>query len=229
VRRKIDAGSIVEVATALGELNAKTVFVGGAIVSVYINDPAADEPRPTKDIDVALKILTLGQLESLRQSLSEKGFFPDPEEKIVCRFVYKGILVDIMSTKEIGWAPANKWFKDGFEHLEQVVMEENVSINILPLAYFLASKFEAFHGRGSDPRTSHDLEDIIFILDNRIGLVEDIISAPDHVLNYLKSEFRNIITPEMEEAVMSHLNPFSRQERFQLLVTKLQSIINFVG
>ena len=37
---------------ALGELNNKVVYVGGAVVSLYVNDPAAEEPRPTKDIDL---------------------------------------------------------------------------------------------------------------------------------------------------------------------------------
>ena len=43
MRRQIDTETIVEVASALGELNEKTVFVGGAVVSIYVNDPAADE------------------------------------------------------------------------------------------------------------------------------------------------------------------------------------------
>jgi len=27
------------------------------------------------------------------------------------------INIDVMATKEIGWAPANRWFSPGFEHL----------------------------------------------------------------------------------------------------------------
>ncbi len=225
MRRKIDLESIAEIASALGDLNEKSVFVGGAVVSLYVDDPAADEARPTKDIDIALEIVTLGQLEKIRQELATKGFYPDPEEKVVCRFVYKGILVDVMSTKEIGWAPANPWFKEGFVHLETISLDENNSIHILPLAYFLASKFDAFHNRGTDPRTSHDLEDIIFVLDNRINLVEDILSSPYTVLTSLQSEFTALLIPEMEEAILGHMNPFSRKDRFTLLIKKLNAII----
>ena len=89
MRRKIDVESILEIATALGDINENCVFVGGAVVSLYVNDPAADEARPTMDIDIALEILTLGQLEKTRQVLAKKGFFPDPVEKVICRFVYK--------------------------------------------------------------------------------------------------------------------------------------------
>lgn len=46
------------VAVALGELNEKVVFVGGAMISLYINDPAAEDVRPTKDIDITFKIVS---------------------------------------------------------------------------------------------------------------------------------------------------------------------------
>ena len=84
----------------------------------------------------------------------------------------------------------------------------------MPIAYFLASKFDAHHGRGSDPRTSHDLEDIIYVLDNRVNLVKDILSSPESVLTYLQSEFLELLTPKMEEAILGHMNPFSKKERF---------------
>jgi len=44
------------VATALKELNEQVVFVGGAVVRMYINDPAADDVRPTKDVDISLSV-----------------------------------------------------------------------------------------------------------------------------------------------------------------------------
>jgi len=225
MRRKIDIESITEIASALGELNERSVFVGGAIVSLYADDPAADEARPTKDIDIALEIVTLGQLEKIREDLAKKGFFPDPEESVICRFVYQGILVDVMSTKEIGWAPANSWFREGFEHLQTITLAGNISIQILHLSYFLASKFDAFHNRGIDPRNSKDLEDIIFLLDNRVNLVADIIASPPNVLSYLQSEFSSLLTRDMEESILGHMNPFSRKDRFPMLKEKLQTIL----
>ena len=49
---QINIGVIKKIASALGELNVKVVYVGGAVVSLYVNDPAADEVRPTLDIGV---------------------------------------------------------------------------------------------------------------------------------------------------------------------------------
>lgn len=145
---------IKRVALTLGELNNDVIYVGGAAVSLYINDPAADDVRPTKDIDISLEILSIPQLEEIRELLVSKGFSQSAELGVICRFKLDDILVDVMSTKAVGWAPANPWFAGGFEQRETVLIDD-ISIQIMPLPYFLASKFSAFIGRGGpDPRYS---------------------------------------------------------------------------
>ncbi len=121
---------------------------------------------------------------------------------------------------------ANSWFKEGFEHIEIVTLKKTTAIRILPVAYFLSTKFEAFHSRGKDPRTSHDLEDIIFVMDNRLNMVEEILTSPQHVLHHLQFEFTKLLSPTMEEAVYGHMNPLSRKDRFPLLMNKLHEVIN---
>jgi hypothetical protein len=69
------------------------------------------------------------------------------------------IKLDVMATRQVGWAPANPWFEPGFDHLQKIDIDE-LTIKILSLPYFLASKITAFRGRAKDPRTSHDLEDV---------------------------------------------------------------------
>lgn len=41
-----------KIAKALGDINEKVVYVGGAVVSLYIDDASADDVRPTKDLDL---------------------------------------------------------------------------------------------------------------------------------------------------------------------------------
>jgi hypothetical protein len=53
------------VAKALQELKEEIVFVGGAIISLYTDDPAADEIRPTQDVDVTLNIINLSHWEEM--------------------------------------------------------------------------------------------------------------------------------------------------------------------
>jgi len=222
----INLGVIKKVAQALGELNERVVFVGGAVVSLYINDSAADDVRPTKDVDISLEILSVGELENLRLDLIKKGFRQTANEKVICRFLYEDVKVDVMSTQVIGWAPSDKWYGPGFKYLQEVKIEDAL-VRILPLAYFLASKFDAYHDRGGkDPRTSHDFEDIIYILDNRIDLVETILNSPEDVLNFLKAEFQNILADSTsQEAVLGNLFYETRTERFNFLMSKLKIIV----
>jgi len=221
----INLGVIRRIARALGSLNEKVVYVGGAVVSLYINDPAADDVRPTKDIDIFLQIASLGELESLRQQLIDKGFKQTSEDDVICRFRYDDIKVDVMAARSIGWAPANPWFEPGLAHLETREMEE-MTIRLLPLSYFIATKYSAFKNRGSkDPRTSHDFEDITYILDNRTDLTTEILAAPEDVLVYLRGAFHEILTdPVIQEALLANLYYETQSERFKMIVEKLHQI-----
>jgi predicted nucleotidyltransferase len=222
----INLGVIRKIAHALQDMNERVVYVGGAVVSLYANDPAADDVRPTKDIDISLEIASLGELEEIRKSLIKKGFKQSLEDDVICRFRYEDIKLDVMGTKEIGWAPANPWFGPGFKHLEKLQIEDK-TIHILPLTYFLATKFTAFHDRGEkDARTSHDLEDITYILDNRTDLVEIILQAPNDVIAFLKLEFRAIINNNsLQEAMAGNLYYETQTQRLEIILNKLGKIV----
>lgn len=47
--KAININTIKQVAAALGELNARVAFVGGAVVSLYADNPGDEDVRPTKD------------------------------------------------------------------------------------------------------------------------------------------------------------------------------------
>ncbi|MCL1484542.1 MAG: nucleotidyl transferase AbiEii/AbiGii toxin family protein [Marinobacter sp.] len=136
-----------QVAVALGILNENVVYVGGAMVSLYIDDPAAEDVRPTKDIDITLEIANVKELEELRVKLEKRGFIQSSEDDVICRFRYKDIKVDVMSTTEVGWAPANPWFEPGFENSISIKIEDT-EISILPLPYFFGHKIRSFRSEG---------------------------------------------------------------------------------
>lgn len=50
--RIINIEAVATIASALGDLKENMVFVGGAVVSLYTDDHAADEICPTQDIDM---------------------------------------------------------------------------------------------------------------------------------------------------------------------------------
>ena len=218
--------AIKKVATALKDLNTQVMYVGGAIVSIYIDDPTADDVRPTKDIDISTQILSLGELEQLRLKLIERGFKQSWEDEVICRFRIEDIKVDVMGTTPIGWAPANPWFESGFAK-KQLVKVEDADIYILPLSYYLCTKFSAFYDRGAtDPRTSKDFEDVVYLLNYTSNIKEQIISAPSDVQTYLKNAFKEILDKDtLKEAILCNLFHENQMIRYEKIIQTLKEIV----
>ncbi|MGI9190931.1 MAG: hypothetical protein ACR2IL_02340 [Chitinophagaceae bacterium] len=182
---------IKAIAQALSSLNSKVVFVGGASVSLYANRPVM-EIRPTDDVDVILEILNYNERTALEDRLRKIGFINDIESGIICRYIITGIIVDIMPTNDPSIGFSNRWYQEGFEQAIAYQIDELCTINILHPGYFIATKMEAFKGRGKyDGRTSQDFEDIIFILENRTNIWEELNSLKGEIHTYLQLEFRN--------------------------------------
>ena len=114
--------------------------------------------------------------------------------------------------------------KLGFENLWTVkALDEDIQILSAPA--YLATKFEAFKNRGYDYRTSHDFEDIIYILDNRITIVSEIDQAHPEIKGFLRKEFAKILeSPYLEEILSAHLHPFVIDERYPIVLEKLKNI-----
>jgi hypothetical protein len=83
--------------------------------------------------------------------------------------------------------------KPGFKKASSIKIGD-AEIKILPVSLFLATKWEAFKSRGGDPRMSHDFEDIIYIIDNNLSLVNDVIKAEKDVRTFLKQMSNEILT-----------------------------------
>lgn len=224
--RTINIAVVAEVAEALQDIKQDMVFVGGAVVSLYTNDPAADEIRPTQDIDMTLNIVNLSHWEKLQARLSALGFHPDPFGHAICSYKYKDIPVDIMATEDGPLGPANRWYKIGFENL-WTAKAKGQEIKILSAPCYLATKFEAFNNRGSDYRTSHDIEDVIYVLDNRINIVEEIANDDVRIAQFIKEQLQIISNKGiMQEVLMAHIHPLMLDERLPIVEEKITQIFN---
>jgi hypothetical protein len=221
--KNIDA--IKTIANALSDLHLKIVYVGGAGVSLYKNDQSAIDVHETDDNDIIVEIACLVDLEEIRLLLVKRGFTLSSADKAKCRFYYEGIVIDLMSAEDVGLLPGNTWFKKAFVYLEQKRLDE-IKIIIMPVAYFLAVKFNAYHERGrKDPFTSNDIAEITFILDNRKDLVDEILRYPEDVQQYLKEECKAIIADKlMQKAIKASLPDQHQTERFKTIMNKLKKI-----
>ena len=100
----------------------------------------------------------------------------------ICSYKYQDIAIDIMPADDSSIGVSNIWYKPGFRYLQQIALEDGTNINILPSPYFLATKLEAFKDRGkNDFYGSHDFEDIIYLIDNRTTIVEEILTADEEI------------------------------------------------
>lgn len=222
--RTINIAVVAEVAKALRELKNQMVFIGGAVVSLYADDPAADEIRPTGDIDMTINLMNFSNWVRMQERLAELRFFPDPYGHAICSHKYKDIPVDIMPAEDGQLGPSNKWYKLGFENLWTVKAVDE-EIQILSAPAYLATKLEAFKSRGNDYRTSHDFEDIVYLFDNRMTIVPEIEQAHPDIKGFLLQEINKILeSPHLEEILSAHLHPFVIDERYPVVLGKMQQI-----
>jgi hypothetical protein len=144
----INLTRIKGVANALVDLKDDIAFVGGATVSLYADHPEQTDTRPTDDIDVLIEIATYSAYTKLQEKLTVLGFALDTEAKITCRYKCQGLIVDIMPTEEEVLGFKSRWYKEGFKYLQTYTSEHRIQIRIFPVAYFIASKLDAFNDRG---------------------------------------------------------------------------------
>jgi len=65
MRDAVNIQAVELVAAGLMELRDQVVFVGGSVISLYANDPGADTPRPTSDIDLVIVVSSYSEYNRL--------------------------------------------------------------------------------------------------------------------------------------------------------------------
>ncbi len=216
---------IKAVANALRKLNEKVVFVGGATISLY-PDRAVFEVRPTDDVDVIIEILNYSERAKLEAKLRSIGFVNDIESGVICRFKIQGIIVDIMPTNDPSIGFNNKWYPEGFREAVDYEIDEKNTVKILSAPYFIATKLEAYKDRGgNDGRTSQDFEDIIYVLENRETIWEEMNKVDEELKNYLRNEFQNLLNnPNIAEWIDFHVERGSSPNATDFIFEELEKI-----
>lgn len=216
------------VAHGLGLLLNDVVFIGGAVASLYIDDPGTFYIRPTKDVDCIIEITGRQNFSNLEESLRSRGFANDTSDDApICRWIYNDIQVDIMPTDERILGFTNRWYKGGISHLTKANLPSGIEISLLSLPYFIATKIEAFHGRNEgDFRISHDIEDIINIMDGILSF-NIIYYAPRTVKLYLVEQFRAFMNDSVFiESISSHIERGQSPARTKRVIDFLNDFCN---
>jgi hypothetical protein len=211
---------------ALEELANEVVFVGGATVSLYADRPSG-EARPTDDVDILVELLHYRNYADIEERLRSKGFTNDTESGVICRYRVQGIIVDVMPTGKNTLGFTNSWYEKGYATAMTHTFSEHYNIRIFQPVYFLASKIEAFNNRGGgDGRWSSDFEDIVYILNNRNSIWEELHIVDKEVKAWLKEQFRLLLENEhIGEWISVHLEQ-NEQSRLRIITREL---IEFVS
>lgn len=207
---------IKAVYNGLQELRDQVVFVGGAVVSLYM-ERSGEDVRETIDVDIIVGIYSRVKFADLEEKLRSIGFVNDTTAGFVGRFLFNNTIVDVMPIEEKILGFSNRWYEEGFKNSILHTIDDQVTIRIFSAPYFLASKLEAFNSRGKndageyDGRQSSDFEDIVYILVYRRSIWQEIATTTGDLKTYLVQELRRWSSvPYFEEwidATTSYYSP----------------------
>jgi hypothetical protein len=215
------------VARRLGPLLHEVVLVGGCATSLLITDEAAAEVRPTFDVDVIAEITSYAGYEAFSERLRSLHFREDLSEGAPrCRWLIDGMKLDVMPLDEKILGFTNRWYRAAMDGAIESEVEPTLRIRVITAPYFVATKLDAFKGRGrGDYTSSHDLEDLLAVIDGRETAVEEIAGAGE-VRFYIAGQFQTLLeTPAFMDALSGYLLPdASSQNRLPILLNRLMEI-----
>ncbi len=219
---------LVLAAEKLAPLLDQIAFVGGAITALLQTDPAAAPVRPTLDVDAIISVTSYEEFTALDRRLSDLGFRPSTGEGApICRWVNEKLILDLMPTDPAILGFSNVWYRPALEHAQKFKLGQT-EIRLVTAPYFLATKLEAFHGRGKqDFHTSPDLEDIVTVIDGRAEIVDEVRLSPRGLKEYLSGEFDALLSNrDFMDALPGHLLPdVASQQRLSLIVKRMQQLV----
>lgn len=216
------------VASALGSLRPEVVFLGGCAAGLLLTDPAASCIRPTRDVDVIVEVTSRRGYREVEKALAERGFKHDTREGApICRWVLDSVILDVMPTDSSILGFSNPWYADAFKTSILYILPGGLEIRLVSPPCFLATKLEAFFGRGqSDYYGSHDLEDLVAVIDGRPEIVAEVHAADPVLRKYLKQAMEPLLQdPQFCYALQGHLPGDSgSQARLPELMRRMKGI-----
>ncbi|MEK6663372.1 MAG: hypothetical protein AABY73_05835 [Pseudomonadota bacterium] len=198
------------IAQALGPLCDQLVFVGGCAVDLLLTDPAAAAPRVTYDVDLLAEVAALPGYHAMEKQFSRLGFKRDmSEDAPICRWLFRDLQVDLMPTDSAILGFANRWYPLVVNLAQETKLPSGASIRLITAPAFLATKFEAFRDRGrGDLLGSHDLEDIVNVVEGRSEIVFEVVSSPLELRGYLAEQCTKLLAvPNFMDALPGMIFP----------------------
>lgn len=188
-----------QVAEALGaELRDQVAFVGGCTTGLLLTDAfTREQVRGTDDVDLIISVMSYIDLYHFKEALKEKGF-KEPtsmdEEMPICAMKLGELRVDLMPDHDEVLGFSNHWYPMALQTAEPVSLGGDLTIRVVTPPLFVATKLEAYKGRGEgDPLSSHDIEDILNLVDGRPELLDEVGAADSALQAYIAAELGELL------------------------------------
>ena len=123
--------SIARVTRRLRRLEVPHAFLGGAIVSLLVDDSELHQSRPTLDVDAIVQVITQAEYAELEQRLRDDGFVNDVSEGApICRYLVEDCKVDVMPISAAAIGLRSRWFPEALSSAVQKPVGANESAPI---------------------------------------------------------------------------------------------------
>jgi hypothetical protein len=209
-------------------LLSEIVFVGGCATGLLITDPGAAPVRRTYDVDVISEIVSYADYAMFSERLRALGFTEDSGEGApLCRWQHGELVLDVMPLDASILGFSNRWYADALRTALEVELPSGLKLKAITAPYFLGTKVEAFRGRGhEDYFASHDLEDLIAVIDGRSSLLQEVGESSAELRAYLADAVRRLLSASrFLDALPGHLSSdAASQARIVSLSEKLEAL-----
>lgn len=220
------SGMIEKVAQALGdELLREIAFVGGCTTGLLVTDKVTKEGiRFTDDVDLIISVVGYTGWAAFQERLKSKGFIVHMDDEVLCRMRLGELKVDFMPDDETVLGFSNRWYTQALEEAQDYQLNKDINIRLLTPPYFIATKLEAYKGRGNgDLLASHDIEDILNIIDGRPEAIEEIKASNDDLRSYIAEEIDALLDEDdMDYAIQGCV--YGDQGRVDIVYSRLEEI-----
>lgn len=160
--------------------------------------------------------------------MAARGFAHDMSpDAPICRWRVGGVAVDVMPALEEILGFSNLWYPLALETATPQALPSGMVIRLVAAPVFLATKLEAFSGRGNnDYLFSHDLGDFLAVIDGRDSLVDECRASRAELRAYLRERVAGLLaTPAFIDALPGHLpGDAGSQSRLPDLEDKLRAL-----
>jgi predicted nucleotidyltransferase len=211
----------------IGDLLEKVVFVGGATTTLYLSDKKhVRHARSTEDVDMIINVKRT-EYQVVEEKLRKIGFRNVKE--VICRYQKGELVVDLMPIDSTVLGFSNRWYKVGFENAQTMQLDD-LQIKMLRFPDFLATKLEAFIGRGNrDFFGSKDFEDIVTVLVGRPGFLGELLKEKGEQMDFIREQLKSLMQdPSFRQAVVGHV-PQNSNDVEQLVKRVLLDLKELVG